>query len=236
MVPLIGRDLYDRLRATRASLPERGVSNVAQVFVPVGPAEEASGAASLRVLFVGRATRGFDEEALSSYEGAARRAEELVMQVYVPDGTAPQPSDFWRFARNVLRAALDSLREAGSSRFSDHLGWSNLAKIGDTKGNATPLSLSVQRELCHEALRSEIAVMNPHAMVLATGKYAEEEVLAPVFGSQGWKWEQTGRAEWRWKAADPLCPLVFRTEHPQGKHDMGDTAIAIGARIAEGIR
>ncbi len=235
MRPLIDRALYDRLRALREGMPDHGVSNLAHVFVPVGPDEAAPGSSALRVLFIGRATRDFGEERVSTYEGATR-ATEVVAATYMPEEGTPPQSDFWRFARNVLRAALDGSGVPKDTRLTNHLGWSNLAKIGDTKGNATPPSLSIQGELCREALRAEMAAMKPHAVVLATGflthRYGEEEVLLPVFGDEGWTQEQAGRAAWRWKSCGTLCPLVVRTEHPQGKFDMGDAAAAIGAKIA----
>ena len=237
MRPLVDRDMYDRLRALRDGMPEQGVSNVAHVFVPVGPVGDAFGASpALRVLFVVRATRGFDEERVSTYEGAAARAAELVTETYLSDEGSPAQSDFWRFARNVLGAALDGSGSQGGDRLADHVGWSNLAKIGNTKGNATPDSLSIQKGLCREALRLEMAAIKPQAVVLTTGDYAEEEVLLPVFGMDGWTEERTGRAAWRWKAGEPFCPLVVRTHHPQGKFDMDDTAAAIGAKIAASLR
>lgn len=239
MRPLIDRDMYDRLRAVRDVLPDDGVSNIAHVFVPVGPDEPAFGSDPLRVLFVGRATRGFDEERVSTYEGAVDRGIEIVTEEYMPEDGAPGRSDFWRFARDVLRAALDGVGAQHATRLSDHIGWSNLAKVGDTKGNATPESLSIQKGLCQEALRAEIAAMQPHAVVLPTGllshPYAEQEVLYPVFGDDGWTRERAGRAEWRWKRAEPASPLVVRTEHPQGKFDMAEVAAAIGEKIADAV-
>lgn len=232
MIPLLDRELYDRFVALQARMPQLGVSNLAHVFVPVGATTKETGPGSLRVLFVGRATRCFGEERLSSFEGALKRATEIVTSDYLPHQGKPKRSDFWRFVRNVLLASLDGLGAPGDARLADHMGWSNLAKIGDKLGNATPLSISIQQELCREALRAEIAVMRPHAVVILTGGYTEKEVVLPVFGEADWRSEVTGRAKWCWKSAEPLCSLIVRTEHPQGKHDMGDAAAAIGARIA----
>jgi hypothetical protein len=132
LVPLIDADMHRRLQARRAEIEAAGIGNAARVFVPVGaaPVPSAASHGAPRVLFVGKATSGYGEPALASFEGARRRDEEVVRE-FLPSGRTA----FWQFGREVLRQTLRlCAMDAPDSELPSFCGWSNLAKIGDLFG------------------------------------------------------------------------------------------------------
>jgi hypothetical protein len=181
LVPLIDRDMHGRLDTLRAEMKSAGIKHVARVFVPVGADPSLAPSVVPRVLFVGKATSGWGGPSLATFDDSARRAEEIVRE-WLPNGGSP----FWQFAREILRQALRSLDiTAADSELPSFFGWSNLAKIGDTRNNPPPESVEIQKQLCLEALRSEIAFFKPTAVVAVPQNYAQQETDGAGFWRRG---------------------------------------------------
>lgn len=215
MTPLMDREFYERLRALRQEMERGGVHppNIAHVFVPVGPYAGAVPGLP-RVLFVGQATRGYGGPEVADFDSAFERGAELVLSKSFPTGRTA----FWRFARGVMRGVALGLKHPAADhdrRLAASVGWSNLAKVGDKKGNATPVSLAVQADLCVQALRSEIELMRPDAVVVATGGYAKARIFDHVFGAEGWSpaaYEE--RRVHLMRHAPTSAPIAVWTAHP----------------------
>lgn len=146
--PLMSELRHGQFEDLRRRLAIAGVSNVAHTFVPVMPEKPRLP----RLMFVGKATRDFASDDLASYAEALETGVELLSNL--PKGI----SGFWQFARTIAERTLKLFGlEEPRSHLTEHCAWSNLAKIGDTRGNPTPFSLSLQGELCREMLSAEIA-------------------------------------------------------------------------------
>ncbi len=216
MIPLIGPGLHARFQALRPDLEQAGVEplNIAQVFVPVGPYRGAVPGLP-RVLFVGQCTRGYGEADIADFDAAWKRGEEIVQSDFFPSGRTA----FWRFARGVMRGVASRLeRDAADddTRLAASVGWSNLAKVGDVKGNATSSAIGVQADLCVSALHAEVECMRPDAVVVATGKYAKAEIFDRFFGAEGWTpapYKECG--VYLKRDAALSVPIIAWTAHPR---------------------
>ena len=213
--PLMSVEAYARFCLLRDELSEKGVSNIAQVFVPVGPAVSDQRPS---LLCVGRATRGYAEndERVTSYDRVIARNVEILRD---------RKWAFWAFIRHIVASAASDRN--GDGKLS--VAWSNLAKIGHTFSNPTPRSCAIQSDACHKALRSEIALLKPAAIVLATGTWQRDGMLEPVFGGEKWTEEQE---DLRYKTDRESGALVVHTYHPQGKQGSRDMAHVIGRMVA----
>jgi hypothetical protein len=221
MVPLIDRDMYGRLDALRFEIKAAGIGHVSSVFVPVGVAEAELISPAPRVLFVGKATRDWGES-LGSFDSSKHRAEEVVND-WLPNGR----SAFWQFAREILRQTLQRCEISPSdSELPSFCGWSNLAKIGDLYGNPPPQSVEIQKELCIEALRSEIAFFRPTAVVLVPQTYAQQAILQPIFGNDDtWHFDTADKGRVAYQFHEGLKTLAIWTNHPQGMGPSGTRAL-----------
>jgi len=95
----------DKFRALRKQVVSDGIGDLAKVFVPVGAAPPARlNRMAPRVLFVGRATNGWNEEKLDSFDGSRKQAEDILKEWVA----RPNRSALWQFSRAVLRQALRS--------------------------------------------------------------------------------------------------------------------------------
>jgi hypothetical protein len=222
MVPLIDGDMYRRLESKRREISTASIGDVARVFVPVGAAPTVASPDSPRVLFVGKATSGYGEPALASFEGAKRRDEEVVRE-YLPNGRTA----FWQFGRKILRQTLRLCAiPAADSELPSFCGWSNLAKIGDLSGNPPPKSVEMQKELCVEALRSEIAFFKPTAVIAVPQNFAQHEIMEPVFGEDDkWYFDTPGKDRVAYQIHKEFETLVIWTNHPQGMSPPGTRAL-----------
>jgi hypothetical protein len=227
MIPLINRARYQTLLDIRSAMNEKGLTDLASVFVPVGTVAPPD--QSFRVLFIGRATRGYDNVKLE-YE-SARDVGEQVVQRHLPKGTWP----FWHFARAVLRQAtrvlgvLDS--RAPDDALPQYAGWSNLAKIGVIDGNPTGNILRHQAPVCVQALRDEIRMMKPTAVVVSTGFFAHKEIFIPVFGDleAGWFQDVPDWDRVAFRRVPALDTTVIWTDHP---HTLRLNGVASEAAIS----
>ena len=170
--PMMTAEEHQGFVEIRAKLTTDGLENVAAVFVPVMPAEPASP----RILIVGKATRDFGDGDLATFEGACQRDGELLNEL--PRGK----TSFWQFARSITEKTLEHLgKPHGREDLVQHCAWTNLAKIGDTKGNPHRSSIEAQHDLCRRALRTEIARFMPDAIVLVSSLWARDSIVRPVF-------------------------------------------------------
>jgi hypothetical protein len=222
LVPLIDRDMHGRLVVLRSEIKAAGIGHVSRVFVPVSAAPAATSPTNPRVLFVGKATSGYGERALASFDGARRRDDEIVRD-WLPNGCSP----FWQFAREILRQTLRSLDiTVADSELPSFCGWSNLAKIGDTRANPPPESIEIQKMLCVEVLRSEIAFFKPTAVVAVPQNYAQQKIMEPVFGDETtWHFDTAERDRVAYRFHGGLGTLVIWANHPQGMRPSGTRAI-----------
>ena len=212
MIPLMNHASYHRLRELKREL-DAASPNIAHVFVPV--ASHAVGRAPFRILFVDGATTDYSEDRVATYEGAIQRDIEIAKNFL-----ARRQTPFWQFSYDVLCGVLERCKGA-SSNLHDLIGWSNLVKIGDIKGDPTQDSLEKQAGLCIEQLRVEIAALRPDAIVLPTSNCAENEILYPVFHRDGWNWDNADYDRVAFKRDPETGTLVVWTNHPQSMGPSG---------------
>ena len=235
LVPLIDREMYERLDALRAEMRAARVGQVARVFVPVGVEPNASAPSPApRVLVVGRAARDWAAPSLGTFDGSARGAADCVRD-YLQNGWTP----FWQFPRAILRQTLAALGiEAADGELHGFFGWSELAKLGDRWSNPSDESLAIQKRLCVQALRSEIKRFKPTAVVVTTGDYAKQEIMEPVFGVEAeWHFDTPDKDRIAYRFHDELKTLVVWTNHPERRGMVkGERAIvqAFAAKLIAG--
>ncbi len=160
------------------------------------------------MLCVGQATRGYCPECepeLRTYAGSTAKNVQIVSEHL--SGAAP----FWRWVRDTLTLAL---RQLGLAATTDDLlnclAWSNLAKIGDIKGNPPAWSMAGQAALAACSLRHEIRTMRPTLVVVCAGKFAinpARPVFEAVFGPSAWDGDSIEIGCWE------NVPVLF-TPHP----------------------
>jgi hypothetical protein len=195
------------------------VGSPAQVFVPVGAPIREQTQAMPRILYVGKATRGFGEPDLGGFDDAASGSMKVIEDWLLPGGSA-----FWQFIRAVLQLSAEACGQPSNARLLEHFGWSNLAKIGDLDGNPDKWSLDIQKELCREALAVEIAAFAPTATILATTNYAQKQIVFPLFGEEDWCFDTPKKNRVAFKE-HPQFGLLIWTNHPQGMRPAGTRAI-----------
>ncbi len=216
---LISHALYERLAALREEMIAGEIGSPAQVFVPVGAPIQDRPLQMPRVLYVGKATRGFGESNLAGFTGAVAGASTVI-----DDWLLPGRSAFWQFIRAVLRQLAANCDHLTDADLLHYFGWSNLAKIGDLHGNPDVSSLKAQQDLCVEVLTAEIATFQPTAIILATTNYAQHEVVFPLFGYDGWSFDTQEQDRVAYKQ-HPQFGLVVWTNHPQGMRPNGTRAV-----------
>jgi hypothetical protein len=167
--------------------------------------QQPTGAGS--VLLVGKAT---DKDwRLGDFLLASRRSTEERIQErraatrdHLASERRRQTSAFWRFWR--------SLHEVGSPVI-----WTNLAKIGVTRGNPGHKHLTAQATLACQTLNAEVAEYRPSLIVIA-GDYARFEIVHPVFGGRA-AWREPDDFEFCWIERKGPAPAVLWTDHPERK-------------------
>jgi hypothetical protein len=171
-----------------------------------------------RILYVGKATRGFGEPDLGGLAVAASGSTKVIDEWLLPGGSA-----FWQFIRAVLQLLAKRCDQPADTRLLEYFGWSNLAKIGDVDGNPDNWSLDIQKEICREALAVEIASFAPTATILATTNYAEKEIVFPLFSEDDWRFDTPNKDRIAFKK-HPEFGLLVWTNHPQGMRPAGTRA------------
>lgn len=224
LVPLIDRQMHERLDTLRAGMRAARIGEVARVFVPVGAEPNASAQSPApRMLFVGRAARDWTSYSLATFDGSARGALATVKE-YLPNGGTP----IWQFWGAILRQTLAALGiEPSHGELHGFSGWSNLAKVAERWANPRYEFVEIQKHLCVEALRAEIALFRPTAVVVTTGNYAQQQILEPVFGVDGWHFDTPEGDRVAYRFHDGLKTLVVWTNYPLGRGMRpGERAIA----------
>lgn len=191
---LIPESLYLALQERRGEMHQHGVpgwdyagiANLAAVFVPVRPCPAA--AVPFTALIIGQATHNYDPEeaALRGYERTTAHNVALAA-----DYLAHPATPFWRWCRAVFVAAYHALGvpEPTEQQLLGSLGWSNLAKIGDTKKNPPPWTVMGQTELASQAILAEIQAMQPSIILVCVGRFgvgAGRAIFQRTFGAVSW--------------------------------------------------
>jgi hypothetical protein len=169
MVPLISEPLYTELRARRRTMPQQ----CAYVFLPVAQSKP-------QLLFIGQATAGLVYETELDFLDATKESHAM-LEGFLGD---PGGSLFWKTLCNVRNQVE---RIACGERNRVAVGWSNLCKIGAAEGNPDKALINAQSDLCVQALREELVRAKPEVTFLMTGHFAQEEILFPAFGRDGWR-------------------------------------------------
>lgn len=237
---LMQQGMYDRLRQCRDTMALNGVpgwshskiENLAAVFVPVRLWPEAR--VPFTVLVVGQATHGYgpDEACLETFEKTTARNVELAT------GYLLKPrSVFWRWTRAVLAEVYNQLGhvQATDEQLIGCLGWSNLAKIGDTKGNPPAWTVQGQAALAVDALQDEVARMQPTIVIACVGAFGlgrGRPIFEGAFGPNSWDGASLG------EGLISGTPVIF-AQHPRTLVSTGQWDSTIGAvsnRIAVAAR
>jgi hypothetical protein len=172
----------------------------AHPFPPVG----ARFHALPRILFVGQATKGYNGPEQDTFAKAVATNIDLLT-------TVRRQSPFQRFCKEVASGLLQGLGlRHGERAVLQSIGWSNLAKIGHAGDiNPTTAMISHQATLSAETLRTEIKNWKPHAVVLVTSAFAQNEILLPTFGRDKWTTNpNTIHVEYK-SERTTHCPLVW---------------------------
>ena len=116
MIPLIGKSVYNQLRTVRRGMVKAGLQDLAQVFVPVGQA--ATSDSPFRLLFIGRATKGW-KAMPANFDRAFTELGEIVSRHLMKPGT----SKFWQFVLRVTSSSTVDLRIGGNRPKPSASGW-----------------------------------------------------------------------------------------------------------------
>lgn len=214
MRPLITPQQYTKLQRLKVRI-DRAYPGSSHIFVPVAPNAENG---LPHILFIGQATKDWTKQPLGCYAGAVR--EGIAQAHCCGDRRGP----FFRTVDNIIWEVCDRLRIQPQNQ--GHVGgWSNLVKIGRPGGNPRAHHIHMQRNLCIEMLRCEIKVMQPDAVVLLTGNYAQSEILEPVFGAGGWKQDMPSadRVAYKTLAGRPIVWM----NHPRRPGGRGYLAASV---------
>jgi hypothetical protein len=109
-------------------------------------------------------------------------------------------SPFWNF----LDGLTTDLLGGPSDTVSDRWGWSNLLKIGWSRGNPAnwpTMLIELQRNTCEEALRGELSRLRDSLIFVASNP--EFRVLHPVAGDET-EWNQDHQEDGIWWLKDNL--------------------------------
>lgn len=191
-----------------------GEGAIAGPFVPmVGKRYGEPG--SPRLMFVGKATYGWDEPPELSLEACAILTHAHCKQV----SNGGYRSAFWRFLDRMTRrmhsaAGCDS---SNSPEWAlDRLVWSNLFKIGAAKSQPGKALARAQYDLMARLLTYEMESLRPDAIILMTGDY-EGDFVERALGTEC-KHKLSGVAEpWTDVIEIPsINARLYWTRHPQG--------------------
>jgi hypothetical protein len=175
---------------------------------------------SRSILYVGKATSkdwNEDDSVYGNTMEARIRERRKCTRKFIQEEAASYNSGFWQFAREL------NVEAAGKWRLPirnpvQHITWTNICKIGTTKGNPTGVLFSKQRDLAVETLRREIRLFRPQLICFATGNYKWDLVKEALGDSKDESWNQTGNDEWIWfRPATNGVPTALWTGHPERK-------------------
>lgn len=183
-------------------------------FVPFSGSEAISSICP-RILYIGKATFGWDG---SSFEDAQDVASRFVMGEVA---RGQYRSAFWDFIIDVVprvHRACGLAAEDAAEWALDRIRWTNLMKVGSAEGNPYGGLYGKQRLICHRILRDELQEFRPTCVVMVTGGDYEADVYE-VFGRE---WDEhtlrlPGNNLWVKDLPDEFSKgRVYWTRHPQG--------------------
>lgn len=193
---------------------EHQIENPSYPFEPHIGSEFKTGKGQPRLMFVGKATYGWQKG--SDASDFVKKSSWANNKYY---------SAFWKHLFDVVRAVyyktsqkkLDIANKQNREWVIDRIVWSNLARIGSEKnGNPSGTLLTAQTKICEKILREEIDELAPTGIVLVTYDFMES-VVYNIFGKDNWKkeyndwfWYQT------WQSRSGNSTGIYWSRHPQG--------------------
>jgi hypothetical protein len=180
-------------------------------YVPPGYFEN-----SRRILYIGKATAGefLDENAPAKWFNR-------------------NSGGFWSFARRMSKCANPDCANLSN------LAWSNLFKIGKSRGNPNGKLAAAQKSLAVETLRAEIRCLKPTLVVCVAAGY-QDHIFYDVLGikqniDDGFVEEFYGKWAFYSRPAYGEWPPILWMSHPQGKtRDYLEAGERIAQKLMEG--
>lgn len=163
-----------------------------------------------RVMFVGKATAGWDRP-----EGQSHKFINEVKSGRYPWG------QFWPFIIDLVPKIYGACRvETKMDRewVLDRIVWSNLTRLGSGGGNPSGKLYKCQRNVCRDALKSELNELQPTCVVLVTGGFYTS-LVKEIFGDFDCRTKNQIADDNLW--VKDLCSdfgkgRVYWSRHPQG--------------------
>jgi hypothetical protein len=193
---------FDQMRESGIDMDQ-----LAAPFLSI-PGIPAASAQAGPILLVGKATGGdWGKDSFLSKTGVPNRIEErrdFTRKHLLWRQEEYQRTAFWRCWKRLHEISAPVI-------------WTNLAKIGVRKRNPEKVYLSAQIDLACETLELEIEEYKPKLVVLATGDYAGDEIVCPIFKTGRGEWNEVVDGEFWWLGRTATRPAILWTGHPQGK-------------------
>ena len=179
------------------------------------------------ILYIGKATSGewYKHElcrypASTSAKNSATDKIELrheCTKTFLKEEAPSYNSGFWHFARKLDSAAAEKWKSKTRMPLQ-HIGWTNICKIGTVQGNPEGHLFERQRSLAIETLRLEIELYKPRLICFVTWDYKFDCVKEVIGDPSDTSWDQTGNEEWIWwRPAKGKLPPILLTGHPERK-------------------
>ncbi|MGU9977090.1 MAG: hypothetical protein ACNYNY_00120 [Candidatus Oxydemutatoraceae bacterium WSBS_2016_MAG_OTU14] len=188
--------------------------------------------ASTKLMFVGRATNGWDEK----YNESTHKSENNCLEAWTapedrhPDGYSYHNSAFWQVAKAMTRKFLEMNEKDWNTKWSCHIVWSNLYRIAPKeKGNPSIALCKDQLDLCKDLLHAEIEELQPDKIICLTGYDNWAKGFFDIAHPPKVHSEKIS-CKGRFKNAD----YVVTAGHPQGKR-MG-TKEELASEIHEALK
>ena len=172
-----------------------------------------------RVMICGKAPNGWDNPGNTSIE-QCDNADTFINECLVP---GDYRSIFWIYVWEVISACVlgtpcEWHDEQQRRQLTNHLYWTNLAKVGGDVGNLPEKLLRADSSLFTSILIGEIRRMAPRAVVFTTGSYGCDliETIARTVAYGDVRWAKDNGDFWHYKPEES-SPVLIWTRHPQGQ-------------------
>jgi hypothetical protein len=175
------------------------------------------------VLFVGKAT--LKDWGRDDFRGRSRRLNveqrreqrRKFTKNFLAEHGPDYNSSFWHFAKELNTEAAKRWNQPVTNPFQ-HITWTNISKIGASKGNPRGFLLKEQRELAFETLRLEIELYKPQLICFVTWDYEIDVVRRIIDDPNDASWDKAENNQWLWwRAATAKLPPILLTGHPERK-------------------
>ena len=191
--------------------------------------------ASTKLMFVGRATNGWDEK----YNESIHKSEKNCLDAWItPKKEHPKKynycrSAFWQVAKAVttksLKKSLKMNEKDWDTEWSCHIVWSNLYRVAPKDGgNPSTALCEDQLGLCKDLLHAEIEELRPNKIICLTGSDWAEGFLGISKSSEIHNDEKIS-CKGRFKKIN----YAVTSGHPQG---MSGTRAALASEIYEALK